>query len=273
VGIIGGTGRMGQLFAGVFSRAGHRVTVSGRTTSLSNTDLAADSDLIIVSVPIRSTASVIAEIAPVLRAGQVLADLTSLKTGPVQAMLSTPAEVIGLHPMFGPGVLSLRHQLIVAVPARCSGDTLTSILSVFEAEGARILLSTPETHDQMMAVVQGLVHFATLSLADAIRRSGADIGKALSYTSPVYRMEMGIVGRILGQDSALYGAILQDNPMVPPLLEAFSESVRELQEIVETGDQDAFSAFFTRNAGAFADYIPSATRETDELIACMVNRS
>jgi prephenate dehydrogenase len=273
VGIIGGTGRMGQLFAGVFSRAGHRVTVSGRTTSLSNTDLAADSDLIIVSVPIRSTASVIAEIAPVLRAGQVLADLTSLKTGPVQAMLSTPAEVLGLHPMFGPGVLSLRHQLIVAVPARCSGDTLTSILSVFEAEGARILLSTPETHDQMMAVVQGLVHFATLSLADAIRRSGADIGKALSFTSPVYRMEMGLVGRILGQDSALYGAILQDNPMVPPLLEAFSESVRELQEIVEGGDPDAFSAFFTRNAGAFADYIPSATREIDELIACMVNRS
>ncbi|HNB03647.1 MAG TPA: prephenate dehydrogenase/arogenate dehydrogenase family protein, partial [Methanoregulaceae archaeon] len=104
VGIIGGTGKMGSLFAGVFSRAGHEVRVCGRGCLSLCLDLAVSSDLLMVSVPIRDTVHVIQDIAPFLSKEQILCDLTSLKTSPVAAMLASRASVVGLHPMFGPTV-------------------------------------------------------------------------------------------------------------------------------------------------------------------------
>ncbi|MGB8821065.1 MAG: prephenate dehydrogenase/arogenate dehydrogenase family protein, partial [Methanoregula sp.] len=52
-GIIGGTGKMGKLFAPVFERAGYEMIVSGRSTAVTNADIAETCDLVIVSVPIR----------------------------------------------------------------------------------------------------------------------------------------------------------------------------------------------------------------------------
>ena len=271
-GIIGGTGQMGRFFAEVFRAAGWDVIVSGTRTSLTNRDVATEADLVMVSVPIRATVGVIREIAPLLSEEQVFCDLTSLKVEPVRAMLSSRAEVIGLHPMFGPGAASLQGQTIVATPARCSPETLEGLLSVFRDQGAAITLSTPEDHDRMMAVIQGLTHFGTLAKAEAIRRTGADIGETLAFTSPIYRIEMGLVGRLLAQDASLYGDMLRLNPAVPEVLAAFEEAVRALREIVVSGDDEQFRAFFAGNAGYYASYLTTATEETDDLINHVVGR-
>ena len=262
---------MGRFFAGVFQTAGWETVVSGRRTELTNRDVAEMADLVLVSVPIRATAEVIREIAPLLSEDQVFCDLTSLKVEPVRAMLASRAEVIGLHPMFGPGAVSLRGQTIVATPARCDPATLEGLLSVFRDQGAAITLSTPQDHDRMMAVIQGLTHFVTLAKAEAIRRTGADIAESLRFTSPIYRIEMGLVGRILAQDAGLYGDILQMNPAVPEVLARFEEAVRALREIVESGDADRFQEFFAANAAHYASYLESATEETDDLINHVVS--
>ncbi|WP_292395167.1 prephenate dehydrogenase/arogenate dehydrogenase family protein [Methanoculleus sp. UBA303] len=271
-GIIGGTGQMGRFFAGVFEAAGWEVIVSGTATPLTNRDVAEVADLVMVSVPIRTTVGVIREVAGLLSEEQVFCDLTSLKVEPVRAMLSSRAEVIGLHPMFGPGAVSLRGQTIVATPARCGKETLDGVLSVFRDQGAAITLATPEGHDRMMAVIQGLTHFGTLAKAEAIRRTGADVGETLAFTSPVYRIEMGFVGRLLAQDAGLYGDMLQLNPAVPEVLSKFEAAVRTLREIVESGDGERFQAFFAENAAHYASYLAAATEETDDLINHVVNR-
>ena len=270
--IIGGTGQMGRFFAGVFRAAGWDVIVSGTKTPLTGRDIATKADLVMVSVPIRATVGVIQEVAPLLSEEQVFCDLTSLKVEPVRAMLASRAQVIGLHPMFGPGAVSLRGQTIVATPARCEPETLDTLLSVFRDQGAAITLSTPESHDRMMAVIQGLTHFGTLAKAEAIRRTSADVGETLTFTSPVYRIEVGFVGRLLAQDAGLYGDILQMNPAVPEVLGEFEAAVRTLREIVESGDDERFRAFFAANAGHYASYLQAATEETDDLINHVVNR-
>ena len=155
---------MGRLFTPVFERAGYEVLVSGRSTLLTNTDLAKQCDLVIVSVPIHDTVRVIDEISPLLNKDQILCDFTSLKTVPVAAMLKSKASVIGLHPLFGPTVQSLRHQTIIVCPARAEENILRSLLSLFCDEGAQCTLTTPEQHDRMMAVVKGLNHFVTLCM-------------------------------------------------------------------------------------------------------------
>ncbi len=227
------------------------------------------------SPPSAPLSGVILEVIPFLSEEQVFCDLTSLKVEPVRAMLASRAEVIGLHPMFGPGATSLRGgQTIVATPpARCRPETLEGLLSVFRDQGAAITLSTPEDHDRMMAVIQGgLTHFGTLAKAEAIRRTGADVGETLAFTSPVYRIEMGLVGRLLAQDAGLYGDILQMNPAVPEVLGRFEEAVRTLREIIESRDDERFRAFFAENAGHYASYLAAATEETDDLINHVVSR-
>jgi len=271
-GIIGGTGKMGKLFTPVFERAGYEVLVSGRSTRLTNTDLAEQCDLVIVSVPIHDTVRVIEEISPVLTKDQVLGDFTSLKTGPVAAMLKSDAAVVGLHPLFGPTVQSLRHQTIIVCPARIEDSALRSLLSVFRNEGALCTIATPEQHDRMMAVVQGLTHFVTLCMADSVRRLGIDIETTRAFTSPVYQIELSLVGRLLSQDPSLYADILQQNPYVPEVLSTCVSSAEDLRRIVDTRDKELFREFFLHNSRHLGAYCDEAMKTTDALISYMVTR-
>ncbi|MCU0455414.1 MAG: prephenate dehydrogenase/arogenate dehydrogenase family protein [Bacteroidales bacterium] len=272
VGIIGGTGKMGRLFSGIFERAGHDVACSGRKTRITPMDIAVMSDLIIISVPINLTADVIRHIAPHLTAQQVICDLTSLKVFPVREMLCSKAEVIGLHPMFGPSVRTLAKQTIIVTPARCSHESLAMLTGIFEHEGARITITTPEAHDRMMAVVQGLTHFVTLSMAETMRRVGITPAETEPFMSPVYQIETGLVGRLLSQDPGLYADMLRMNPFVPAVLEACEHAVSDVKGTVLSGDRRLFEELFTRNSEHFGNYCYDASSLTDSLIEAMVKR-
>jgi prephenate dehydrogenase len=271
-GIIGGTGKMGQLFVPVFKRAGYEVLVSGRSTALSDTDLAEQCDLVIVSVPVRNTVRVINRIAPVMKPGQVLCDFTSLKVKPVEAMLKSAADVVGLHPMFGPTVSSLKSQTIIVCPTRIGDAALQELVGIFRREGARCTITTPEKHDRMMAVVQGLTHFVTLCMAESIRRLDIDIDTTQEFTSPVYQIELSLVGRLLSQDPELYADILEENPYVPEVLAACRESAADLSTIVNNHDAAGFREFFEKNSRHLGSYCRKGQKTTDALIECMVQK-
>lgn len=281
IGIIGGFGGMGTLFRGIFERAGIEVICSGVNTFYSNRYLAAKCDIVIVSVPIHETIRVIEEIAPIMNKNQLLCDFTSIKTPPVEAMLKSEARVMGLHPMFGPSLSSINGQTIVATPVRCSESDKKMLFDIFRNEGASVCIMTPGEHDRVMSIVQGLVHFATLSVAEAVRntlekseQSGdkLTLDTVISVMSPVYRIEMGLIGRILGQDAGLYGDILKMNPSVVPVIEEMSAAVSKLKDIVEDDSKesfDDFDRFFLNNREAFSSYLPQATADTDKLIVAM----
>jgi prephenate dehydrogenase len=271
-GIIGGTGKMGRLFAKVFGQAGYEVLVSGRKTTLTAAALAEQCDIVIVSVPIRETIRVIGEIAPLMHSGQLLCDFTSLKVKPVEAMLKSKADVIGLHPMFGPTVKSIKNQTIIVCPARAKATRVAELVDIFEAQGAVCTIATPEEHDRTVAVVQGLTHFVTLCMADTVRRLGVDLHTTEQFESPVYQIELSLVGRLLSQDPSLYADILQQNPYVPEVLAACRSSAADLAAIIGAKDPDAFRAFFTKNSRHLGSYCEEGQKTTDALIECMVNR-
>ncbi|KAF5058726.1 T-protein [anaerobic digester metagenome] len=272
VGILGGTGGMGTLFSRVFEEAGWAVSVRGRTGSEPMASFLTRQDVVVVSVPIEVTLGVIAQVAPHLRPDQLFCDLTSLKVGPVAEMSRSSAPAVGLHPMFGPGVASLTGQTIVVTPATATKEQCAPLFTLLREAGARLTFSTPDHHDRMMAVVQGLAHSLTLVMAETMRRLDCDLNEVLSFTSPVYRIELGLVGRLLAQDPALYREMLRSNPHVLPVLEVCSEALEDLRDTVADPGPVAFSRLFEENAAVFADYAPVATAETDRLIRCLVER-
>ena len=104
IGIIGGAGGMGRWFASFFQKEGYTVHVSGEGIGLRPAEMAAACPVVIVSVPIGVTQAVIGEVGPHMKQDSLLMDLTSLKAGPVRAMLEASAsEVIGLPPAVRPG--------------------------------------------------------------------------------------------------------------------------------------------------------------------------
>ena len=221
---------------------------------------------ILISVPINTTLSVIEEIRPNLRPGMLLADLTSIKEKPLQAMLPYDGEVLALHPLFGQTPGGIEGQTIVNCGGRI-GPRATALLEFLQQKGAKIHPLTAKRHDELMAIVQGLNHFHVIACAHALGELGVSVEETIEVASPVYLLRMQLIGRILAQDPGLYADILLQNPSVPRALEAFIASCSEFQEAIVKGSREECIAFFNRAASVFKDYREVALRESDELLS------
>lgn len=270
VGIIGGTGQIGQLFKRFFERNNCRVLVSSRTTRLKPEDCAKRSDVVLVSVPIDKTVSVIKKVAAHIKKDALLMDTTSIKKDPVNAMLRhSKCEVIGMHPLFGHNVSSFKNQTIVLCPARTK-KWLRWAVKMFESNEARVKIVTPEKHDQIMSIIQGLTHFSTLSVAHAMKNLGMSIEESLEYTSPVYKLRIIMIGRILNQDPSLYANIEIMNHKNKKTLEVYAQSVKMLRKIIEKKDTKEFLKYFNECAHFFGSFKKEAEQTSDYLIRQMV---
>jgi len=235
IGIIGGTGGIGRWFADFFQREGYTVQVSGRKIGLRPSEMAEACPVVIVSVPIGVTQTVIGEVGPHMRQDSLLMDLTSLKSKPVSSMIeSSVSEVIGLHPLFGPGELSLDGQNIVLCPAR-SERWLPWVRKTLGAKGANLIETTPERHDKIMAVVQALNHFDTIVLGLAIRRSGIAREILETFSTPLFRGKRAMIDKVFSHPG-LYAEIITANPHAAAMVGLYGEILERVGRIAITGN-------------------------------------
>ena len=266
VGIIGGKGGMGRLFKKIFQRHGYRVLSASRSTSLSPPDCARKSDLLIITVPVAATEKVIKECAPLVKPEGGLLDLTSLKVFPTKLMLAhSRCEVIGGHPVFGPSVKGLAGQVVVLTP--CRGRVwLSRIKRVFREEEALIKISTPKRHDEIMGVVQGLMHFTTITLANTIKDLKIDPQELIAFSSPVYRMRMDFANRILNQDPELYADIELLNDAFLQALKSYEKETKQLADWVRKKNRRRFINSFVAAANYLGKEKSKAEKRTDKII-------
>jgi prephenate dehydrogenase len=241
IGIIGGTGGIGKWFARFFEAQGFTVHVSGRKTGMHMPALAKACSVVIVSVPIGATIGVINKIGPYMKRSALLMDLTSLKEGPVKAMrVSSRSEVIGLHPLFGPSARSLKNQNIVLCPGRGKHWHIW-LRAILEKEGAKIVETTPEDHDEMMAVVQGLTHLNTMTMGILVRESGIDRAGLEKFSTPTFRKKLKLIDRVFSHPG-LYAEIVTGNPSVRPLALRYAHIAAELKKVTLQRDRDLLVA-------------------------------
>ncbi|MDA1060960.1 MAG: prephenate dehydratase [bacterium] len=263
IGIIGGKGRMGKLFANFFKERGVKVLISDRKTKLKNRDLAEKSDITIVSVPIDKTERVIQEVLPYIK-GAIM-DLTSLKVAAVKAMLKGKCEVLGIHPMFG-DTNPIPGQTIILCPTKKSG-TMSKWMETFLTENkVKIHKMTPKQHDKIMTTAQGLIHFADITFADALRRNNIPIKQLLEYTGKASELKVQLAARLIAQDPGLYGNIQIQNPQSIKTLKLYKKSVDDLIEIVEKKDIKSFKKYFIQNKKFLGNYTKEAYKDSSYLI-------
>lgn len=266
VGVIGGLGEMGRLFSGFFRDRGCRVVVSDRDTQQTNEEVIRDSDLVVFAVPLHETVAIIRESLPFTRPDQVLMDLSSLKTAPVREMLRSPASVVGLHPMFGGRITSFSGQTLVACPVRIADGPWSALRRVFTEQGIRVRECSPEEHDRMMSIIQVLFHMTTMLTGRVLRELGVDIAETMEYTSPSYRLEINLLGRIFAQNSALYSAITQMNPHTMDIVRHFRDGLDQYASWVESEDLGSFIDDFEKSAQHLGDFCLEAYRESSLIL-------
>ena len=271
--IVGGEGQMGRFLSRQLGARGHRVRSLEAEDGQDPTQLIASADVVIISVPMASASAVAREIAPLVPETALLCDVNSLKEE-ICAIYEAQgkSEALGLHPMFGPSVGSLRRQKVVACRVR-SGPLTEWLLGELGGMGAEVVESTPEAHDRMMGVVQVLVHFSTLVMGDALRRIGVSVADSLEFTSPIYRLELAFVGRLFAQDPDLYAEIIMTNPRAEEMLTAFRGASESLDRMVAEGDRTAFSSAFDAVATYFAGFGDQAMALSDQVIEDLVSRA
>ena len=252
IGMIGGTRGMGYWFARFLEKEGHAVRVCGR--NMSESDIAEMTDtceVVVVSVPMRATGNVIAKVGPHMRAASLLMDITSLKQDSVKSMLETSASaVIGCHPLFGPRVDSITGQHVVLCPAR-AGKWLSWLTDIFERNGALVVETTPEKHDQMMAIIQGLNHFNTIMMGLVLSEAGVSLSELMKFATPVFREKMEIMEKVFCQNPGLYADILTMNPDIHRHIDAYEQNVAHLKNLICQGNSAGIADMIEKHASFF----------------------
>jgi prephenate dehydrogenase len=248
IGIIGGFGGMGRIFADLFRQEGNRVLVSGRQRGPAIPTLAAQCQVVIVSVPIGVTREIIEQLGPHMKADALLMDLTSLKAEPVRAMLNySRAEVIGLHPLFGPGVASLAGHTICLCPAR--GEAwLAWVKDIFARHGAILIETTPEHHDEMMALVQVLNHLNSITMGMILSEWGVDLSELEKYATPIFRQKLAIIKEIFVNDPRLYAEIITMSPHISRILELYGRILSDLEALIKERNAEGLTALLKKKS-------------------------
>lgn len=270
--IVGGKGSMGQYFRQWFEETGYHVRILARDDWADIETLALKIDLALISVPIESTDSVISKLGPYLPQDCILSDITSIKESPLKAMLKAhQGPVVGFHPLFGPSTSTLDKQIIVVTPGR-NPDACQWLLDQLSAWGSIILNSTAKEHDEVMGIVQTLRHFATFAFGQFLHRKQINLQRTLEFSSPIYRLELGMVGRLFAQDPSLYAEIIFASPDRRRLLKDYLDSIQDNLEMIEKGEKELFQSEFNNIAEWFGPFGEQAMRESSYLIDKLIER-
>jgi prephenate dehydrogenase len=184
-------------------------------------------DVVILCVPVQYLEKLLQDIAPMIRPGTMVVDVSSVKVKPVQLMekyLPDTVQIIGTHPLFGPqsGRDGIEGLNIVVCPVKT--DLFHNIVRFFsEVLKLNVLLRTPDVHDQQMAYVQALTHFIGRAVNEM------DIPDVEQKT-PAYQYLLDIK-RNLGKDSLdLFNTIEKENPYAKDIRQSFIKELNLLHD-------------------------------------------
>jgi chorismate mutase/prephenate dehydrogenase len=259
--VVGGKGQLGAIFVDLFQRSDYQVAILEQNDWPNSDAILADAGLVIVAVPIRLTSMVIRHLNH-LPENCILADLTSIKESPLFEMKKVHAgPIVGLHPMFGPDVTSLIKQTIISCEGRYP-EEYQWLLQQFEVWGAKIYPVKANEHDEAMSMVQVMRHFSTIAYGYHLMSEGADIEKLVAMSSPIYRLELIMVGRLFAQDPCLYADIIFANKENVGMMKRFAYRFLELLKDVSLDDKDAFVNMFNHVSDWFGNYADDFLEES-----------
>ncbi|MCK5311649.1 MAG: prephenate dehydrogenase/arogenate dehydrogenase family protein [Desulfobacteraceae bacterium] len=266
IGIIGGQGVMGKWLANFFKTYGYSVEISDLNTKLSNFKIAENCKIIILSTPIDQAIKISKQIGKNLRSDQVLMDICSQKEDILSAMLEySNSEVVGTHPMFGPSIASVKNQNIVLCRGRGDNGFLW-LKDLFSKAGANVTILNAAEHDKNMAIVQSLTHFISICFAKTLQKMGIHPKDIFNTSTPVFKINSDIIGRLFAQDPDLYATLIGSNKYADQCINLFSESFKETKENLIAGTHDTATKYIAETGDFLGNYKKEAMDRSNKFL-------
>lgn len=263
--VVGGKGQLGAVFVDLFERSNYQVDIIEEADWPNSSNILANASIVIVAVPISLTTAVIQRLNN-LPHDCILADVTSIKESPLVAMKEVHAgPVVGLHPMFGPDVTGLIKQTIISCEGRYP-ERYQWLLEQFQVWGAKIYPVTAHEHDQAMSIVQVMRHFSTIAYGYHLMNEEVDIEKLVAMSSPIYRLELVMVGRLFAQNPSLYADIIFANKDNITMMRRYAYRFLSLLDDVNLDRKQAFINRFNEVSQWFGDYADDFLKESKSML-------
>lgn len=263
--VIGGAGALGKVFVSLFERSGYNVEILEKDDWSRADSLFAEASLVLVSVPINLTVDVVAKLNS-LPEDCILADITSIKHKPLDAMMQAhKGPVVGLHPMFGPDAPGMIKQVVVVCHGR-GASHYSWLLGQMQTWGATLFEVTAQEHDKAMAFIQVMRHFNTFVYGAHLAGENPNLNLLTQLSSPIYRLELAMVGRLFAQSGQLYADIIFNNPENFLLLKRFHQRFGEALSILDKGDKAEFIRQFNEIGEWFGDYAKTCLIDSKRLL-------
>ena len=251
-----GAGKMGRWFTRFFLEEGDSVVVSSRSEGkllklreefgveiASNVNVVKKADRVLICVPIENFEEVVKEIHSHVRPDQVVMDMCSIKEIPVKIMRKyiKAGVTLGTHPVFGPGVKSIKDQNFILTPTAKKEEVLAeNFKSFLEQRGANVFIMSPRKHDELMSVVLGLPHFLGLVVCDTL----LDYGNFLEtkrVAGASYKMLLTLAEAVASEETKFYASLQKMLPETEKIEGLFLEKSREWLDAVKRRDKLAFA--------------------------------
>ncbi len=243
IAIIGHKGRMGGMFWHLWKKAGHKLqgadlatgTAKDPHTNVNKAELERKdlqkailgAKIVVVCVPALALESVLKSLSPLLSPEQILVDITSVKTTPLQQMCALfSGSVVGTHPLFGP--VAEKEDLVVAITPSptCPEADITLVEDLFTVFACKCFRTTPKAHDLGVAFAQAL-NFATNAMYFATVAGKPEI---LPFITPSFRRRLGAGEKQLTDDANMFLGFIAANPEMPTALAHFKETLAEMEQ-------------------------------------------
>lgn len=194
-------------------------------------------EVIVLSVPISAVRAVCRQLAPLLRAGQVVTDTCSVKTRPAAWMveaLPEDVEILATHPLFGPdsgkdGIAGLK---IAVCRVRIDPEKYQAILRFLQSLELVVVEATPEEHDRQIALSQAIFHL----IAQAMGRLDWGV-KPISTPGPeaFYRL----VKTVQKDTDQLFLDMERENPFAAECRRLFIQEILAIDEELAARRRDS----------------------------------
>lgn len=154
-------------------------------------------------------------------------DVCSVKIHPIRLMkklLPKGTRIIGTHPLFGPqsGKHGIKDLEIVICPVRTDIALMQWIRKMFAGMGLKIILTTPQNHDKIMAYSQALTHFFAKGVIKATE------SMKFEFSTPSARKLFDIVNDIKDDSPVLFNDIETLNPYAKKMRKDLINNLNQL---------------------------------------------
>jgi cyclohexadieny/prephenate dehydrogenase len=229
------------------------------TVCASVTQAVKDADIVFLCTPPGTIAGIGAQIAPDLKHGAILTDVSSVKVAIIEQLTPVVPDhcfFVPGHPIAGAersgpdagfaGLFADRWAILTPLEDSRAGyqQAVEQLSRFWEAVGAKVELMDPQRHDQVLAMTSHLPHLiAFCVVATAQDVEAVTDSEVVKYSAGGFRD----FTRIAASDPTMWRDVfLLNKEAVLDLLGRFSEDLTALRRAIRWGDGDALFSTFER---------------------------